>query len=245
MLGVGLAALACVVLLWAAALSLPFMQGAVAVYWPPIHSRMQGLLSVLGMGFAGSPVQPVTACLVVVGALYTLRRRRYLWLTCSYALACCIYYASAVEGDTLLKHALSGFWYTDPYRTAALAGILALPLLAMGLYVACKIENPGKRPDGDRAQRSDQGDSAIAGEQDLHEERHAQGEDDCREQEVHGIDGQCHLDAQSAYHHGAYDMPSRGIVSGSRQRVGCRIRNDETCSEDHMPESEKLRTEAK
>ena len=116
-----------------------FMQGAVAVYWPPIHSRMQGLLSVLGMGFAGSPVQLVAACLVVVGALYTLRRRRYLWLTCSYALACCIYYASAVEGDTLLKHALSGFWYTDPYRTAALAGILALPLLAMGLYVACKI----------------------------------------------------------------------------------------------------------
>ena len=121
------------------ALSLPFMQGAVAVYWPPIHSRAQGLVSVLGMGFAGSSVQPIAACLVAAGALYTLRKRRYLWLTCSYLLACCIYYVSAVEGDTLLKHALSGFWYTDPYRTAALAGILALPLLAMGLYVACKI----------------------------------------------------------------------------------------------------------
>ncbi len=84
-------------------------------------------------------VQPIAACLVAAGALYTLRKRRYLWLTCSYLLACCIYYVSAVEGDTLLKHALSGFWYTDPYRTAALAGILALPLLAMGLYVACKI----------------------------------------------------------------------------------------------------------
>ena len=109
------------------------------MYWPPIQSRAQGLVSVLGMGFAGSSVQPIAACLVAAGALYTLRKRRYLWLTCSYLLACCIYYVSAVEGDTLLKHALSGFWYTDPYRTAALAGILALPLLAMGLYVACKI----------------------------------------------------------------------------------------------------------
>ena len=139
MLAAGSVALACVALLWVAALSLPFMQGAVAVYWPPIHSRAQGLVSVLGMGFAGSSVQPIAACLVAAGALYTLRKRRYLWLTCSYLLACCIYYVSAVEGDTLLKHALSGFWYTDPYRTAALAGILALPLLAMGLYVACKI----------------------------------------------------------------------------------------------------------
>ena len=139
MLAAGSVALACVALLWVAALSLPFMQGAVAVYWPPIHSRAQGLVSVLGMGFAGSSVPPSAACLVAAGALYTLRKRRYLWLTCSYLLACCIYYVSAVEGDTLLKHALSGFWYTDPYRTAALAGILALPLLAMGLYVACKI----------------------------------------------------------------------------------------------------------
>ena len=114
MLAAGSVALACVALLWVAALSLPFMQGAVAVYWPPIHSRAQGLVSVLGMGFAGSSVQPIAACLVAAGALYTLRKRRYLWLTCSYLLACCIYYVSAVEGDTLLKHALSGFWYTDP-----------------------------------------------------------------------------------------------------------------------------------
>ena len=139
MLAAGSVALACVALLWMAALSLPFMQGAVAVYWPPIHSRAQGLMSVLGMGFAGSSVQPIAACLVVAGALYTLRKRRYLWLTCSYLLACCIYYVSAVEGDTLLKHALSGFWYTDPYRTAALAGICSLPLLAMGLHVAYRV----------------------------------------------------------------------------------------------------------
>lgn len=121
---------------WVLSCSLPFFQGVVGYYWPPIASKTQGLLSVVGLAFAGSAVQPVAAVLVVVGAAYTIRHRRYLWLSFSYALMCCIYYISAVEGDTWLKHIASGFWYTDPYRTAACAAVFALPLLALGLYGA-------------------------------------------------------------------------------------------------------------
>ena len=74
MLAAGSVALACVALLWVAALSLPFMQGAVAVYWPPIHSRAQGLVSVLGMGFAGSSVHVRShRASSPAGAAYTLQ----------------------------------------------------------------------------------------------------------------------------------------------------------------------------
>lgn len=121
---------------WVLLCSLPFMQGVVGYYWPPIASKAQGLLSVVGLAFAGSAVQPVAAILVIVGIAYTIRHRRYLWLSCSYLLMCCIYYISAVGGDTWLKHVVSGFWYTDPYRTAACAAVFALPLLALGLYGA-------------------------------------------------------------------------------------------------------------
>ena len=130
----GALSVAAIAVVWVLSCSLPFFQGVVGYYWPPIASRTQGLLSVAGLAFAGSAVQPVAAILVIVGIAYTIRHRRYLWLSFSYALMCCIYYISAVEGDTWLKHVASGFWYTDPYRTAACAAVFALPLLALGLY---------------------------------------------------------------------------------------------------------------
>ena len=121
---------------WVVLCNLSFMQGVVGYYWPPIVSWPQALLSVAGMSFAGSAVQPIAAVAVVAGVLYSLRRRHYLWLSCSYAGACFIYCVSAAEGDTWLKHLVSGFWYTDPYRTAAFAAVLAIPVMAMGLYGA-------------------------------------------------------------------------------------------------------------
>lgn len=121
------------VLAWLLLCNIPFLQNVIEYYWPPIHSRLQGLISIAALSFAQSTVQPVAAAFVAIGALHALRSPKYRWITCSYLLMCFIYWISATETNTWLKHIISGFWYTDSSRTGACAAVFALPLLAMGL----------------------------------------------------------------------------------------------------------------
>ena len=41
--------------------------------------------------------------------------------------------------DGALKSFLTGFWYTDPYRLAAMAALVGIPLATLGLYVLLRI----------------------------------------------------------------------------------------------------------
>jgi len=81
--------------------------------------------------------QVALAILVIVGGLYTLHERRYLWLSLSYASMLAIHFL-VVATDGRWKHLLAGFWYRDPFRTAASCAILAIPLAALGLYAICR-----------------------------------------------------------------------------------------------------------
>lgn len=76
--------------------------------------------------------------LVLLGVGYSVKRRRYLWLTVSFILASGIYVVGS-SCDGLVKGVVSGFWYTDPYRLGASACLLAIPLAAMGLYAALSL----------------------------------------------------------------------------------------------------------
>lgn len=81
--------------------------------------------------------QVALAILVIVGGLYTLHERRYLWLSLSYASMLAIHFL-VVATDGRWKHLLAGFWYRDPFRTASSCAILAIPLAVLGLYVVCR-----------------------------------------------------------------------------------------------------------
>ncbi len=131
-----------VLIVWAVLFNLPFFQGVVTYYWAPVASSGQALFDVVSMKFMGFSAQPIVAALVVIGIVYTVvGARDVAWLSVSYVLACVIFIVAASMGDTFIKHFVAGFWYTDPYRVAAFAGVFAVPLVALGLYgLVCTVK---------------------------------------------------------------------------------------------------------
>ena len=118
--------------IWYALFKLPFLQGVVTHWWPAFSSFVDAFWAAAGLAFRSAVPQVLLAVLVVLGGVYTLFHRKYLWIACAYAFACAIYIVDAAH-DGPLKFILSGFWYTDSARVAAFAVIFAVPLASMGL----------------------------------------------------------------------------------------------------------------
>lgn len=124
-----------IALIWTVCFKLPFLQGAINTYWGPIMGKGDSLLSVADAAYASDGPQLLVAVLILVGAVWLLLvRRGSSWLVFSYAIAAVIFVVSASFGDNVLKHFLSGFWYTDPYRVAAFTAVFGIPLASAGLY---------------------------------------------------------------------------------------------------------------
>lgn len=126
-------ATACLCLaIWVVCYKLPFLQSIIQYYWPPSESIVGAVKSVISLAFIGSSSQIALAMIVAIGVIATLFYRRYLWLSFSYGFACVIFIVANSLGDVPLKHFLSGFWYTDPYRVAAFSAVFAIPLASFG-----------------------------------------------------------------------------------------------------------------
>lgn len=124
--------------LWIAAYNAPFLQGVVQYHWDPVMTKMGAIASSLDLSFVESGSKPVLALLVIAGAIFSLCHRRYLWIVFAYAFACLIFILAASFNEEFIKHFFAGFWYTDPYRVAAMASIFAIPLSALGIEVLCR-----------------------------------------------------------------------------------------------------------
>lgn len=133
----GLLVAACGV--WAAMYLAPFMQSVVQYTWPATLSPIEAIVSgPLFMFTVREGVQPFLSIVVLAGILHTFRNRRHLWLSVAYVFALALYIIS-VSTDGMLKQVLSGFWYTDYYRTGAMTALFAIPLAALGFAQLLKI----------------------------------------------------------------------------------------------------------
>lgn len=129
---IALAILIAACLAWAAAYFAPFMQSVVQNTWSATLSPAEAVVSGLMFMFTiRQGVQPFLSILVLVGVIWTCRNRRYLWMTVAY-FAALVMYVISVSTDGVLKHVLTGFWYTDYNRTGAMAAFFAIPLAAIG-----------------------------------------------------------------------------------------------------------------
>ena len=129
-----LAFLVGVAVIWYLLYTTPYLQSTVHYNWASYASIRQELVNIVTLGFRVPAAQISLAILVFIGVLYTLYERRYLWLTVSYAVICAFCFVGATT-DGALKSFLTGFWYTDPYRLAAMAALIGLPLATLGLYI--------------------------------------------------------------------------------------------------------------
>lgn len=124
-----------VVLLWTILFNAPFMQKVVTHDWPAFTSKSQAAIDVALLAFNAPASQIALSLFVALGMAYTLFRRQYLWITCSFLVMGVLYVVDVSSNDSI-KFFLTGFWYTDSYRVAASAVLSAIPLACLGLYVA-------------------------------------------------------------------------------------------------------------
>ena len=131
----GAVAVLCIYGIWMACYHAPFLASVVQHTWQPYADMLEAFEDALVVGFMADGSQIVLAVLIIVGAVWTLRHRQYLWLSFSYAFACMIFVVNGYS-DGPLKHIFAGFWYTDPWRCGAMASLIGLFLAAIGLYAA-------------------------------------------------------------------------------------------------------------
>lgn len=121
-------------LIWLFVYKLPPFQGVVSYYWSPISTIWQTMVDCL---LAAYPIQPASifaALLCAAGVLGLLRKKLY-WPVISCSLAVVLYVVAAAFGDNVIKHVLTGFWYTDPYRVAAMLAFCSIPVAYFGFIL--------------------------------------------------------------------------------------------------------------
>lgn len=127
-----------VILLWTALFNAPFMQKVVTHNWPAFISKSQAAINAILLSFNVPAPQVVLSFFVILGIVYTLFKREYLWMSCSFVIMGVLYIVD-VSSDELIKFFLTGFWYTDSYRVAASATLFAIPLACTGLFFASEL----------------------------------------------------------------------------------------------------------
>lgn len=124
---------------WVLLFAAPPLQGVVTYSWKPTLSIPKAIVAGLLFMFTNREgVQPFLTVLVLLGIAKTLKDRRLRWLSVSY-IAAFSFYVIDVATDGFMKQLLTGFWYTDCYRTGAMTALFAIPLAALGFAWLVKL----------------------------------------------------------------------------------------------------------
>lgn len=124
---------------WVLLFVAPPLQGVVTYSWKSTLSIPKAIVAGLLFMFTNREgVQPFLTVLVLLGIAKTLKDRRLRWLSVSYITAFS-FYVIDVATDGFVKQLLTGFWYTDYYRTGAMTVLFAIPLAALGFAWLVKL----------------------------------------------------------------------------------------------------------
>ncbi|MFS0793218.1 DUF6541 family protein [Microbacterium sp. 1P10AE] len=114
---------------WTVLYVAPFMQRTVTWVWDSFETPAQAFGEFASLGFNGGVGQFGLAALVLVGGILVVRRRpAEAWLPGS-ALAFGALYVLSAGSEGRVRDFLTGFWYHDSYRLAALVALLSVPLV--------------------------------------------------------------------------------------------------------------------
>lgn len=128
-----------IALIWVGFYLAPPLRGVVSFEWPPVYDGLNGAVSIILYRLRLGGAQPLFAALVFLGVMdIFLRRPKLRWLGGSWFFAALIFYVDATQSGTL-KQVLAGFWYTDPWRTAANLAIISIPIAVCGLCSIFKL----------------------------------------------------------------------------------------------------------
>ncbi|KLN35485.1 hypothetical protein FB00_06855 [Cellulosimicrobium funkei] len=127
-------AVSCTVAYWVVGLVPMVAEFRSQVSWPARLSRTDAINDAVGLSAMHPDGQAnlFVAGLLLVGAVVALVVRRWRWLPFSYALLAMLFIVAASSGEST-RELLTGYWYGDVQRLAALLPLLGVPLATIGL----------------------------------------------------------------------------------------------------------------
>ena len=117
---------------WFAAYASPLFRSVVSFTWEKLLAPEEAICSVLDLSLRWGFPQAVLGFFVLLGFLKLCFDPSRRWLCTSYVLMSIIY-TVGISTEGFWKHLLAGFWYTDPYRTAACVALFAIPIASVGI----------------------------------------------------------------------------------------------------------------
>ena len=125
------------VLVWAVAWRLPAFHDTVTYPWPPFEGCLQALVGGFNLSLRAYPPQWLLGGAVLLGAVWSLCTKNHRAFTVSYLISLVMFVVCACS-DGVIRSYLTGFWYNDAYRIAALVALASIPLASMGIYCFVK-----------------------------------------------------------------------------------------------------------
>lgn len=119
---------------WATCYKSPLFSGVLSFDWGTKSTLGEAIFDtfILSLMPTLAP-QILLAVLTFIGCLVVWNNREMRWMVGSLVLAGCLYVVSmGVPGQ--LKNLLTGFFYTDQNRTAAILGFALIPLASVGIW---------------------------------------------------------------------------------------------------------------
>jgi hypothetical protein len=121
---------------------------AAAATWLPIQTPGQAIGEIITNSAMKRPPAYVVSILAAAGIVAVVRRKSSAWLVGSFAVASALFVVVSAWPAGQNRDALTGVWYNDSYRLAALLPVAAVPLAAAGAdWFAGRIRSwlPGNR----------------------------------------------------------------------------------------------------
>ncbi|MFF2822594.1 DUF6541 family protein [Arthrobacter koreensis] len=106
-----------------------------AAFWDRVETAPQAFGEALLNAPFGRPAAVFISVLVLLGLVYCFRRPRLLWVAGGYLLSVWLFVVAAGYPITENRMFITGVWYNDPYRLAAILPIMGAPLAILGLQL--------------------------------------------------------------------------------------------------------------
>jgi hypothetical protein len=100
--------------------------------WRPYQTVSQAIGEVLGAGPQGRHVSLVMFVMLVAGLVASIARRKLVWVLGMAVIAAGLFVVASALPVSDTRHFLTGVWYNDSFRLAAMLPVVLLPLAVLG-----------------------------------------------------------------------------------------------------------------
>lgn len=109
-----------------------------AAFWGPYHSPAGAAWEVVTNSAMSRPEAWVVSALMLIGLYISVRNAGHWWLVGCFAVTSILFVVVAGFPTSDWRSLLTGVWYNDSYRLAAILPLTALPLAALGSGWLCE-----------------------------------------------------------------------------------------------------------